>query len=98
MTTRIGNLRYDPKKIIGRGRFGTVFSGFHYTESFIDEWIGRKLGRKVEKPIAVKRIQRTDVLAGEESGIHREVEVMLRANDHPNILRLICTEIDANFL
>lgn len=94
MTTRIGNLSYDPKTIIGRGRLGTVFSGFHHTETFIDGLIGRKVGELV----AVKRIQRTDVLAGDEPGIHREVEIMLKAKDHPNILRHICSAIDDNFL
>jgi len=46
------------------------------------------------KTVAVKRIQNSE---SETHSIRREVELMQRADDHPNILRYICTEKDDYF-
>jgi len=45
--------------------------------------------------VAVKRIQNSEP---EAPFIHREVELMQKAKDHPNILRYICTERDNKFM
>jgi len=83
MVTRVGKLNYIQTKIIGRGSYGTVvFQGY--------------LGLYENyRPVAVKRLQRSHV---NPSLIQREVELMKRASDHPNILRYIHTEIDPNFM
>lgn len=88
--TRVGNLSYDPKKIIGRGSIGTVvFQGFHHTHSDDDNVTS----------VAVKRILKSGVSDnGDESSIEREVELMQRSSYHPNILRYICTEKNDDFL
>lgn len=89
--TRVGKLSYDPKKIIGRGSMGTVvFQGFHHSPSNDD---------KVTS-VAVKRVLKSGLLNdnGDESSIEREVELMQRISDHPNILRYICTEKNDDFL
>ena len=84
MATHVGKLNYNQKKIIGRGSYGTiVFQGF-------------VLGLyEKDRPAAVKRYQRSHV---NESLFNWEVELMKKASDHPNILRYIRTERDANFL
>ncbi len=45
------------------------------------------ISRKVGKLVAVKRIQRTEVIIGDKSAIHREVETMEKAKHHPNTQR-----------
>ncbi len=47
------------------------------------------------KPAAVKRIVKDNV---EESSIAQEVKLMLKADDHPNILRYLGYEADNYFL
>lgn len=79
---RVGKLSYDPNKLAGRGRFGTVFKCLFTTDTAI--------------LAAVKRIQKSDV-ANKESFL-REVEIMQKGSSHPNILRFICTEENAEFL
>ena len=46
-----------------------------------------------DRPVAVKRVPINDVTL-------RQLEITKEAakDDHPNILRLICTEINADFL
>ena len=85
-TSRVGKVKYYIDKVIGRGSFGTVFSG-----SFREDML---FGRDI-KPIAIKRVERGRV---DESLIQREVELMQKANGPPYILRYFCTETDANFL
>lgn len=48
------------------------------------------------KPVAIKRIERINV--ENESSIRKEAELMLNANDHPNILRYYCMEMTEDFL
>lgn len=49
------------------------------------------------KPVAIKRIQKSyDVKS--ESQLKREIELMLKMNDHPNILRLFCCEMTVDFM
>ena len=47
------------------------------------------------KTVAVKRIQNSEP---EAPFIQREVELMQKVSDHPNILLYICTEIDDYFV
>ena len=91
MTTRIGKLNFDPNKIIGRGSFGTfVFKGF-----YSDSTLGALLFGSGQ-PVAIKRIQKIHL---NESTIQQEVELMQKTgNDHPNILKLFWTEMNADYL
>lgn len=84
MAVRVGKLNYNQGKVVGRGSSGIyVFRGF--------------LGlHENDRPVAVKRTQRGPNL--DESLIQPEVELMKKANDHPNILRYIRQESDSNFL
>ena len=88
MTTRIGKLSYDPSAILGQGNFGTVFAGFH-RDNFISKIFGG------EKPVAIKRVQKTQL---NETAIQQELVVMKNFGGHPNILRYICTEMNADFM
>jgi len=88
MMTNIGNLRYDPKKVIGRGNFGVVFRGNYHR---VDNISG---SGKLE--VAVKRILSSNV--DDEESFLREVDLMKAAKDHPNILRYICTESNDDFM
>lgn len=84
MATRVGKVNYNQTKVVGRGSYGTyVFRGF--------------LGlHEYDRPVAVKRMQRGPNL--DESLIQREVELMKRASEHPNILRYIRQDSDPIFL
>lgn len=68
-------LQYDSseREILGSGRYGIVFPG-HLIED------------GARKKVAVKRFQRH---ALNKSSIKLEVGVMLKAKDHPNILRYL---------
>lgn len=46
------------------------------------------------KPAAIKRILKDNV---EESNVKQEVQLMVRADDHPNILRYLACESDHLF-
>ena len=82
---RVGKVKYYADQIIGRGSFGTVYSGN----------LRRGIYGGNNEPIAVKRIERGRV---DESAIQREVELMQKAYDHANILRYFCTEMNNDFL
>ncbi len=47
------------------------------------------------KKVAVKRLLKTK---DDESAIKREAELMLKANEHQNILRYFCYEMNEDFL
>ncbi len=81
--TRVGNLGYDSKCVIGRGSFGSVFNGFHLGEG------------SNRRPVAVKRVLRSEI---NESAVQQEVELMKRAIHHSNILRYISTEMNDDFV
>ena len=85
--TRVGNLSYDSKKIIGRGNFGVVYRG-NYHVVYNKSRIGIS-------EVAVKRILSSDV---DENTFLEEVDLMIAAKDHPNILRYVCTERNDDFL
>ena len=85
----VGKLRYDPTKILGKGSFGTVFRGSHV---YLDGSIFRTAK---STPVAVKRVEKCRV---DESIVRWEEEILKLANNHPNILSYIHTEIDAEFL
>ena len=86
-TITVGKLNYDPKHILGRGSFGTVFGGFHvYVESSRD-------AKSIK--VAVKRIERG---RGNDSVIQREMDIMKKASNHPNILHYIHSEMNAEFM
>jgi len=89
-TIRVGNLRYDPNKGLGRGSFGTVFSGFH-----VHLLGASQFHTEHSTPVAVKRIEKSLV---NESIFRKEEELMKKASNHPNILKLIHTEMNAEFL
>ncbi len=82
---RVGKLTYETNtnSILGRGSFGTVFPGF------------LEIKGSSHQPVAVKRILNSEL---EAPFIQREVELMKKVSDHPNILRYICTEKDVDFL
>ncbi len=82
---RVRKVKYYADLIIGRGSFGIVYSGN----------LRRGIYGGNNEPIAVKRVERGRV---DESAIQREVELMVKANDHPNILRYCCTEMNNDFL
>lgn len=86
----LDKLSYDSTVIIGQGNSGFVFKGNYRMNP-----LGAISGL-ANMSVAVKRIQKSFV-ADDESAIKREVESMLQAGDHPNILRYICTEMDDNF-
>lgn len=83
--TEVGKLSYDPKSsMLGKGSFGTVFSGFY------------QVSNKKSTPVAIKRLERGSL---SESAIRKEEELLKRASsNHPNILRYIHTEMNAEFL
>lgn len=77
-----GKLIYDQSHVIGRGSSGVSVHIGCY-------------GATREK-VAAKRFNKTFIT--DVSVILREVEVMKRANNHPNILRFFGSEMDENFL
>lgn len=79
---KIGKMSYDPKNIIGAGGFANVYEGL-----FEDV-----------KRVAVKRFQKSGRDDDDESTIKREAELMLKANEHPNILRYFCHEVNDDFV
>jgi len=73
-------LSYDNTKQLGRGNFGTVYSGLLKESSN-------------STPVAIKQVQRGRI----DECIFREVEIMKKAGDHPNILRIFRTETTDDF-
>ncbi len=92
---RVGDLNYDPKKILGRGNFGTVFKGF-----FADYLFGELYDESMtSRPAAIKRMERASQNVNHESDIKQEMELMQTEKfNHTYILSYICPEIDDNFL
>jgi len=84
MTKVIGKLSYEPNDKIGQGAFGTVFSGFYNLLLYSES-----------TPVAIKQIQISRV---KEDDIKKEVELMIKAKDHPNILRYIFMETNDDFM
>ena len=92
MTTRVGRLTYEHVNVIGTGSSGNiVFRGSLSNASWMTAllWSG-------QQSVAIKRVQKS-YRANKESEFQREVEVMKRTN-HPNIIRLIWTETNIDFL
>lgn len=50
------------------------------------------------KKVAVKRILKHNIDINHDSLMPLEAELMQAADDHPNILRYICTEQNADFM
>lgn len=88
MMTRVGNLSYDKKQIIGRGTFGNVYKGCYHVIDNIS-------GSGVPSELAVKRIDSSCI---KEDVFLREVNLMITAKGHPNILHCICTERNDDFM
>jgi len=90
-TKRVEKISYDPNTVLGKGSFSYVYRGIlelnHNNESRINE---RPLA------VAVKRLQYST--QKEANAIQREIELMQKACDHPNILRYICTEKNIDFV
>ena len=86
MTTSVGKLNFvqSEKTTLGKGSYGTtVFSGFHTTSD------------SESVPVAIKRIIKTHT---EVESVVREVKLMQKAGDHPNILRVIDIGMNDDFL
>lgn len=81
---RVGDkLSYYPQKKIGRGSISIIFEG-QFEE------------RKGEKrAVAIKRFQTSDI---DDVVDLQEVKLMMKARDHPNILRCLYTERTDNFV
>ncbi len=79
---KCGELTYYPYYVIGRGSSGV---------SVHIGWYGA-----IAEKVAAKRFNR--IFNTDESVIRREVEVMKRANGHPNILQFFGSEMDENFM
>lgn len=88
---KFGKLRYDPNNILGRGHFSTVFSGFH-----VDSDGSIFFPAETSTPVAVKRVEITGLV--NESAVRLEEELMKKAGDHPNILKLIHIEMNFRFM
>lgn len=84
-----GKLKCYPREIIGRGSFGVVYFGYYNSSSLAFLGFGK------QERVAVKRVQRSHVNYG---SIRKEVGLMEKASDHPNILRYYCTERTDDFL
>jgi len=87
--TKVGKLKFNRLNVIGHGSSGTlIFRG-----SF------RWSGSSESKPtvVAIKRIVKNPLL-NESTDIHQEVEVMKTVGNHPNILRIIHTELKDGLL
>ncbi len=92
-TNKVGNLNYDPEKILGRGSISTVFAGFLDSDNKDISSYG--IYKKVPVKVAAKRFQNTDI---ERTSVQKELELMQKANNHPNILSYICYEENNDFL
>ncbi len=91
-TIRVGRLTYDPVNVIGTGSSGNiVFRGSLSNASWMTAllWSG-------QQSVAIKRVQKS-YSENHKSDFQREVEVMKQAN-HSNIIRLIWTETNNDFL
>ncbi len=91
-------IRCDVNQVIGRGTFATVFRGTLVEEAGRTITVRRTLSGTTQglasdsgKPVAVKRIQLTDVVSGEHE------ENALRRLLHPNVVKLLRVESDSNF-
>ena len=93
MTTKdVGKLRFDPDAIIGQGSVGTyVFKGIYK-----DSASAGVSSKTINRTVAIKRIQKVQFNNG--SNFQQEVEVMQKAGETPNILQLIWTETNADYL
>jgi len=86
---RVGKLIYEPSNVIGQGSFGIscVFSGLH-SETYLEAMLGSG------KPVAIKRVQ-----SNNEFNVQQEIkELMQNVSDHPNVLRILWTEMEADHL
>jgi len=85
---RVGNLSYNPEKIVGEGSYGTIVNEGTFHKSSIKE---------ENMKVAIKRILKMRGV-DDELDVLREVDLMKKAEGHPNILHVITTEEDAIFL
>lgn len=76
------NLRINLKEILGRGSFSVVYGGLFYENG-------------ETKKVAAKCIQKGYMNV---PLIEHEAKLMLKAQDHTNILRYICYKTDDLFL
>ena len=92
-SNKVGNLNYDPEKILGRGSISTVFAGFLDSDNKDISSYG--IYKRVPIKVAAKRFQNTDI---ERASVRQEMELMQKANNHPNILSYIRYEENNDFL
>lgn len=81
-------MRYDPKNILGKGGFSTVFSGFYFMSE----------SSEPEVAVAVKRIERVHFDESAKDVVLKEADIMKKLGGHPNVLSFICTETSEDFL
>ena len=83
MARRVGKLEFNQEDILGTGSFSTlVFSGFL--------WVS-KCSESKPTLVAIKRIVKNLL-------DQQEVELMKTAGNHSNILQIIHTEMNDDFL
>jgi len=88
MTTKVGKLEFNQNDILGKGSSGTfVYRGF---------FLGSNSSESKPTLLAIKRIVKT--LLDQSTDLHKEVEIMKSSGNHPNILRIIHTEMNDDFL
>ena len=88
MARRVGKLEFKQEDVLGKGSISTfVYRGFFF---------GPKSSKSKPTLVAIKRI--VNDLLDKSTNIQQEVELMKTAGNHPNILRIIHTEMDNDFL
>lgn len=80
-------LTYDFSRLLGKGGFAFVFPG---------TWKNPSADPLIEgRDVAVKRIQK---VPSNHTTVQKEVELMLKVKEHPNILQCFSTHSNDDFL
>lgn len=86
-TTKVGKLSFDQANILGKGSLGTaVYSGFYL----------RSTSASKPTAVAIKRIVKTN--PDQCAVILKEAKLMKKTSHHSNVLRIIHTELNNDFL
>lgn len=92
------NLSYyygSKEHFLGGGGFAKVFLGIWIKDPSSDHLVDKLK----EKKVAVKRIEKDPSRSQEQYlSFQKEVEVMLKVENHPNILQCITTHMNFDFL
>lgn len=89
MLEKVGeNVTFYREDVIGNGGYGCVYRGLlKPTESPVGDDI----------PVAIKRIQ-TGSIENDFANVQREVELLLKVKEVPNIVHLFTYEMTTDFL